>query len=275
VRRSRSIPAADKATASPKIRALATSLAEEWLKEQGVAIPAAAAPVQPVDPSFEDYLNSVAGAVHGQIIDLANAVPDLPGEFEQAAARITAIDPDAGRGQVLLDLGIFGDPYMVATRRVATEVQALVNLAIFFVLGCGVEWLFRKATGRVRSRLDALSMETVKDRLRVVALRSALAFGLIGAFVLGSVAAFFALDMDPVRRLALLSLLIVFIAVRVAVASGQVLLAPDNEGLRVIPMDTIAARFWCRRLTVFAGAFAFVWAIIRECSDLGFSFEGL
>ena len=35
--------AADKATASPKVRALATSLAEEWLKEQGVAIPAAAA----------------------------------------------------------------------------------------------------------------------------------------------------------------------------------------------------------------------------------------
>jgi hypothetical protein len=102
--------AADKATASPKVRALATSLAEEWLKEQGVAIPAAAAPTQPADPSFEDYLNSAAGAVHGQIIDLANAVPELPGEFEQAAARITVIDPDSGRGQILLDLGIFGDP---------------------------------------------------------------------------------------------------------------------------------------------------------------------
>src|SRR5215469_2709490 len=142
--------AADKATASPKVRALATSLAEEWLKEQGVAIPAATAPAQPADPSFEDYLNSAAGAVHGQIMDLAKAVPELPDEFEHAAARITAIDPDAGRGQLLLALGIFGDPYMVATRRIAAEVQAFLNLAIFLAFGFGAEWLFRKATGRVR-----------------------------------------------------------------------------------------------------------------------------
>jgi moderate conductance mechanosensitive channel len=267
--------AADRATASPKIRALMTSLAEEWLKEQGVANPAAAAPVQLADPSFDDYLSSAAGAVHGQIIDLANAVPDLPGEFKRAAERISAIDPDAGRGQVFLDLGIFGDPYMVATRRVAAEVQAFLNLAIFLALGFGAEWLFRKPTARVRGRLDSLPMETVKDRLRVIALRSALAFGSIGAFVLGGLVVLFALDMDPVRRRGLLSLLIVFVAVRVAVASGQVLLAPDNERFRVVPMDTAAARFWCRRVAAFAGGFAFVWVIIRECYNLGFSFEGV
>jgi small-conductance mechanosensitive channel len=269
------VTAADKATASPKVRALATSLAEEWLKEQGMAIPAAAAPVQQADPSFEDYLNSAAGVVHRQIIDLANAVPELPGEFEQAAARITAIDPDAGRGQILLDLGVFGDPYMVVTRRLAAEVQAFLNLTIFLALGFGAEWLFRKATGSVRSRLDAVPTETVKDRLRIIAMRSALAFGSIGAFVLGSVAAFFAFDMDPVRRRALLSLLIVFIAVRVAVASGAVLLAPDKERLRVVPMDTMSARFWCRRLAAFVGVFAFVWVTIRECYNLGFSSEGV
>ena len=142
--------AADKATASPKVRALATSLAEEWLKEQGVAIPAAAAPVQHADPSFEDYLNSAAGAVHGQIMDLARAAPDLPGELEQAAARITAIDPDAGRGQALLDLGILGDSYMVATRRVAAQVQAFRDCTSRF----GRRWrlVHTSSSGRERHR---------------------------------------------------------------------------------------------------------------------------
>jgi hypothetical protein len=95
------------AAASPKVHDLLTSLAEEWLKEQGAAQPVAA-PAQHTGGSAEDYLNSAAGAIHGQIMALARAIPDLPGEFEDAAARITAIDPDSGRGQVLLDLGIFG-----------------------------------------------------------------------------------------------------------------------------------------------------------------------
>jgi small-conductance mechanosensitive channel len=195
--------------------------------------------------------------------------------LEQAAARITAIDPDAGRGQALLDLGILGDSYMVATRRVAAQVQAFLNLAIFLVFAFGAEWLFKKATRAGRTRLDGLPMETAKDRLRVTAVRFALAFGSIAALVLGGIAAFLALDMDPVRRRTVLSLLIVFIAVRVAVASGEVLLAPDNERFRVIPMDTTPARFWCRRVAAFVGAFAFVWMIIRECNNLGFSFEGV
>jgi moderate conductance mechanosensitive channel len=266
--------AADKATASPEIRALMTSLAQEWLKEQGVANPAAP-PAQQADPSFEDYLSSDAGAIHNQVLVLARAIPDLPGEFKQAAARITAIDPDAGRGQILLDLGIFGDPYMVATRRIAAEAQALLNFAIFLAFGFGAQWLFGKATERARSRLDALPMETVKDRLRVMAARFALVFGAIAAFVLGSLVSLFALDWDAARREVVLSLLIVFVAVRLAAAAGELLLAPDDERFRIIPTETMAARFWCRRLIAVAGGFALLWVIIQECITLGFSFEGV
>ena len=129
---------------------------------------------------------------------LARAIPDLPNEFERTAARVTAVDPDSGRGQVLLDLGIFGDRYKVATRRLAAEAQALLNLAVFGAFGFGAEWLFRKMTGRVRRRLDGLPMETVKDRLRVIAARFAFAFGAIAAFVLGGLGPFLALDWDPI-----------------------------------------------------------------------------
>ena len=97
------------AATSPKVNDLLTSLAQEWLQEQGVTKPAGPPP-QRADQSFEDYVNSDAEAIHDQIIALAGAIPGLPHEFERAAARVTVIDPDSGRGQVFLDLGIFGDP---------------------------------------------------------------------------------------------------------------------------------------------------------------------
>jgi len=96
------------AAASPKLHELATQLAEEWLKEQGVAKPAAAAPPRQTGNSFDDYVNSSAGAIHDQIVVLAGAIPNLPHEFERGAARVTAFDPDSGSGQVFLDLGIRG-----------------------------------------------------------------------------------------------------------------------------------------------------------------------
>jgi small-conductance mechanosensitive channel len=265
---------AEKAAASPKVNELLTSLAQEWLEEQGVEKPAAAA-AEKTDTSVEDYLNSSAGAIHNQIVALARAIPDLPDEFERAAARVTAVDPDSGRGQVFLELGIFGDRYMAATRRLAAEAQAFLNLAIFGAFGFGAQWLFRKMTGRVRRRLDGLPMDTVKDRLRVIAARFALAFGAIGAFVLGSLGPFLALDWDPVRREMVLGFVSVFVAVRVAAATGEVLLAPGDERFRIVPTDTAAARFWCRRLIALAGWFALVWVIIQECSALGFSFQGV
>jgi moderate conductance mechanosensitive channel len=258
-----SAPAADGTAAkSAKAHELLTSLAKEWLEEQGVA--KSAAPAQQTNSSFEDYVNSDA-----------DAIPDLPNEFERAAARVTAIDADSGRGQVFVDLGVFGDPYYVATRRLAAEAQALLSLAIFGACGFGAQWLFRKMTGRARRGLDGLPMATVKDRLGVIAARFALAFGAIAAFVLGGLGPLLGLDWDPARREMLLSFLTVFGAIWLAVATGDLLLAPKDQRFRIVPTGTAAARFWCRRLTAFAGWFAVVWVIIQECSALDFSDDGV
>src|SRR5271169_3109553 len=269
-----SAPASGDGALPPKANELLTLLAEEWLEKQGKA-QSAAPSAQEADNSFEDYVNSSAGAIHGQIVGLARAIPDLPNEFERATARVTAVDPDSGRGQVLLDLGIFGDRYYVATRRLAAEAQGLLNLAVFGAFSFGAQWLFRKMTRRVRRRLGGLPMETVKDRLRVIAARFALALGAIAAFVLGSLGPFLALDWDPVRREMVLGFLIVFVVIWAAVGTGDLLFAPNDERLRIIPTDTVAARFWCRRLTAFAGWLALVWVIIQECDALGFSSEGV
>ena len=244
--------AAEQATAaSPMVRALMTSLAQEWLDEQEVATPAAAPSPQATKSSFEDHVNSGAEAIHDQIIALAGAIPGLPHEFERAAARVTAIDPDSGRGQVFLDLVIFG------------------------ACGFGAQWLFRKMTGRARRRLNGLPMVTVKDRLRVIAARFAFSFGAIATFALGGLGPLLGLDWDPARREMLLSVLTVYVVVWAAVAAGDLLLTPNDERFRIIPMDTVAARFWCRRLTLFTGWFALLWVIIQECDSLGFSSEGV
>jgi small-conductance mechanosensitive channel len=83
------------------------------------------------------------------------------------------------------------------------------------------------------------------------------------------------LDWDPVRREMVFGLLTVFVVIWAAIATGDLLLAPDHERFRIIPTNTVAARFWCRRLLAFAGWSAFAWAIIQECSALGFSNDGV
>ena len=153
--------------------------------------------------------------------------------------------------------------------------MSLFKLAVLVAFGFGAEWLFRRMTGRTRRRLDGLPMETVNQRLRLVAVRFALALGMAAAFALGSVGPFLVLDWDPIRREIYWGLLIAFVAIRVAVAIGDFLLAPDHQRFRIIPVDTVAARFWRRRLTVFVGWFALLWVVIEECGTLGFSSDGL
>jgi small-conductance mechanosensitive channel len=269
-----SASASGNAALPPRAHELLTLLAKEWLDKEGVAKSAAPSAAQ-TDNSLAEYVSSAVGSIHDQIVALASAIPDLPNEFRRAAARVTAIDPDSGRGQVFLDLGIFGDRYYVATRRIAAEAQALLNLTIFGAFGFGALWLFRKMTGRVRRRLGGFPMETVEDRLHIIAARFALAFGVIAAFVLGSLGAFLVLDWDPIRREIVLAFLIVSVVIWAAVVTGDLLFSPNDERFRIIPTDTVAARFWCWRLTAFAGWLALVWVIVQECDALGFSFEGL
>jgi moderate conductance mechanosensitive channel len=199
----------------------------------------------------EDGLSAGAGAIHDQIVALVGAIPALPGEFERANARIAALD------------GKY------------TGAQVLSKLAAFVIFGFAAEWLFRMITGGARRHLDMLPMATVSDRLRLVAVRSALTFGAISALVLGCLGPFFAFPWDPARRETVLNCLIAFVVIRIAIALGDLLLSPDQERFRIIPTDKAAARFWCRRLTAFVGSLALLWLIVEECTAFGFTFDGV
>ena len=150
----------------------------------------------------------------------------------------------------------------------------MVLVLAFAALGYGVEWLFRKATQKTRQRLAGLPMETVNDRLRLVAARFAFTFAAVVAFAVGSFGPFLALNWPPRLRQMLLGYLVAFLITRIAVVVGDFLLAPDAERFRIVPTDTVAARFWCRRLAAFVGWFAFGWVTVGVLSALGFSLAG-
>src|SRR6516225_9776309 len=234
--------------ASPKqIQELMTLLGDpkvrNWLEKESKA--QAAAEQAATEESVSQALDGRLAAIREHLAALAGTVPDLPNQFWQGRERVTA------------DLGENG------------RTKALLLLAFFVGLGAAVEWLFRKATQRARGRLDSLPLETASDRLRVVALRFAFAVGLVAAFALGSIGPFLARDWPPLLREALFGLLIAFLVVRIARAVGHFLLAPHHERFRIVPMDTVAARFWHRPL----GWFAFGWVLVGFGVAVGYTVE--
>jgi hypothetical protein len=238
----------------PQIQQLLTLLADpkvqQWLKEQNEAKSTAGSRPDDAEMSMSHYVDSRLGAIREHIVALAAALPDLPRQFQQGAALVSS------------DLGQRG------------RAKALLLLAIFVGLGFGVEWLLRKATQRIRTRLDGLPLETVHNRLHVVAARFAFAVGMLLAFAIGSVGAFLAFDWPPLLRELVAAYLFAILAIRVAMIFGRLLLAPEAERFRIVPVGTAAARFWCRRLTVFVGWFAFGFALFGVMGSLGYSLAG-
>jgi moderate conductance mechanosensitive channel len=234
-----------------KIHELLTLLSDrkiqEWLGKQDEA-KSAALSAEKTDKPVAGDVKSRAGAAHQQIVAIARAIPDLPNQFEQAAARVSG------------ELDVYK--------------RTLLSLAVFVALGFGTEWLLRKMTGRVRRRLDGLPIETLNDRLRLIALRFAFASGLVAAFVLGSFGPFLAIDWDPISRDMILRYLTAIVVIRVAAAIGNFLLAPEQEHFRIILTDTVTARFRCRRFIAFVAWFMLGHVIVEECRNLGFSDSG-
>lgn len=192
-------------------------------------------------------------AIRRHVAALAAALPALPGEFRRAGAPL------------YLDLQERG-------------LLELLLLALgFAALGFGAEWLFRRATAGVRERISAAHPGTVGERLRLIGLRLADGLGLVTVFALGSIGAFLALEWPVLLREIVLGYLVAFVALRLALVIGRVLLAPgsrrsgEEERFRIVPMADEPARFWYIRLGLFVGWFAFGWVTVGLLSALGFT----
>jgi moderate conductance mechanosensitive channel len=245
--------AAEQEATPPQVQQLLTLLADPkiqaWLKQQNEA-KSAASPQDPVEESVSHYLDSRLGAIRQHLIAVAHTVPDVPNQFARGARLVSA------------DLGNHG------------RLEVLLLLAVFVGLGMGVQWLFLKATQRMRAHLETVPLETVKSRVRLIALRFAFGVGLVVAFALGSIGPFLVLDWPAMLREVVFGYLMAFLVLRIAVVVSHLLLAPHHERFRIIPMDSVAARFWHRRLVLFVGWLAFGWVFVGLLSTFGWTLEG-
>jgi small-conductance mechanosensitive channel len=240
---------------------LADPAVRDWLSQQNIARKTATTP----GPAVADAVDAAASpshdlatrleAIRHHTAALAAALPALPDEFRRAGATLYLEVEERGPLKVLL-------------------------LALgFAALGFGAEWLFRRATARVRERIGMAQPGTVGDRLRLIGLRLAEGLGLVTVFALGSIGAFLALEWPMLLREIMLGYLVAFVALRLALVFGRVLLAPggrrsgDEERFRIMPMDNGAARFWHLRLGLFVGWFAFGSATLGLLSTLGFTMD--
>ena len=243
----------------PRVRELLDLLGDpgvrDWLEAQRTArhAPAPAAPSE--EARIEGYFATPVAAIRQHFASLAAAFPMLPADFEQARARLVADLQDRGL------------------------VEILLLLCGFVALGFGAEWLFWRLTAGARERLLELDLATVGDRLRAVATRLAFGIGRVTAFALGSIVPFLPFHWPPMLREIVLGYLVAFLALRLALVIGRVLLAPggrhghDLERFRIIPMSTTAARFWYPRLGLLVAWFAFGWVTLILLGALGFSPE--
>jgi small-conductance mechanosensitive channel len=225
----------------------------EWLQTQRTAIQAPMSAATSEKARIEGYFGARIEAIQQHFAALAATFPMLPADFEQAAATLAADLHERGLIELLLLLGGF------------------------VALGYGAEWLVWRVTAAASRRISDLNLATVGDRLRAVAARLAFSTGLVVAFALGSVGAFLLFHWPPLLREIVLGYLLAFLAVRLALLIGRVLLAPggrydhDIERFRIIPMSTTAARFWHHRLGLLVAWFAFSSVTLVLLTALGFS----
>ncbi|WP_395681140.1 mechanosensitive ion channel domain-containing protein [Inquilinus sp.] len=254
-------PAPAEAT-QPAVRRFLDLLADpavrDWLVQQNIAgktttPPGAAAVDAAALPSHD--LATRLEAIRHHTAALVAALPALPDEFRRAGATLYLEVEERGPLKVLL-------------------------LALgFAALGFGAEWLFRRGTARVRERIGSAQPGTAGERLRLIGLRLADGLGLVTVFALGSIGAFLALEWPVLLREIVLGYLVAFVALRLALVIGRVLLAPDGrrsgeaERFRIVPMDNGAARFWLFRLGLFVGWFAFGTATLGLLTTLGFTLD--
>ncbi|MBV9740878.1 MAG: mechanosensitive ion channel [Hyphomicrobiales bacterium] len=237
----------------PQVRAWLSKQIEEKQVE-GKLAPVAA----PNKPDGE--LNAFAAhfdLIRAHFAALIQVIPSLPEQFGQAAK--------IAQGE--MEQHSFG--------------RAFLLLALFIGLGFALEWLFWRATARLRARIDLLTLDTVQQRLLAVGMRFALGIGGLISFALGSICAFLAFEWPSFLKQLVLGYLAAFLALRFTLGIARFLLAPgghtpgDETRFRILPMTTRAARYWTRRLALIVGWFSFGWVTVLALAQFGFTKEAV
>ncbi|MFL5260090.1 MAG: mechanosensitive ion channel domain-containing protein [Hyphomicrobiales bacterium] len=221
----------------------------KWVAAQKEAVPARAA-----DQGNALSFMGLADRIRLHLSDLAAAVPALPGEIEAAGSKVSR------------ELMGRGAPWMA------------LLFVLFLGAGFAVQRLFWRLARFWREWIAGARLDTVRERLIAMAARFLFNAGLVLAFALGSIGAFFLFEWPPLTREILLGYLLAAVMFWLGRAVLDFLLSPfhsslfgDAERFRIVPMPNEAAIFWARRLNYAAAWFAFGWITIRLLLALGVS----
>lgn len=238
------------------LRLLQDPAVRDWVAAQSAANPAAGSPVagaaEPASPNGMDpggYMDQRLGAVRAHLTRIVAAIPTIPSEIAAAHARVMMEMHGAGVG----------------------SGRGLLLILLFLGLGALVEAGFWWATKGLQHWIVGFDLATSHDRLRAAGIRLCFSLGLVASFALGSVGAFLAFDWPPLLRSIVLSYLLAFLILRVALAVARFALAPGGERFRLVPMTTEAAWFWYRRIGIAVGWLALSWVTIALFQNLGLS----
>ena len=235
--------------APPKVQELLRLLDDPVIRDWVSAQKAPAAMPMPMADEMtpSSYMDQRLIDIRRHISNLIAAVPNLPVEFARARDILMLEFEDRGIGQI---------------------VSLIVG---FLALGFLIEWLFRYATRHLQRWIITVPLNTVSDRLRAAGIRLCFGMGLVIAFAVGSVGAFLAFTWPPLLREIVLGYLSAFLVLRITLVFGRFILAPGGERFRLVPMNTEAAWFWYRRISLAVGWLAIGWVTVGLLGTLGLS----
>jgi moderate conductance mechanosensitive channel len=239
-----------------KIRALTELLRDPaiqtWLKSEAERTHLAAdRPLMAGDAMSHQMMAARLDTIRSFARELVAAVPALPDELKRAGSTFT---------REFRERGTFG-PFVL--------------LAAFAALGFAFEWLFRWMTAGFRRRILNARADTLRDRLHVLSMRAASGLGQLLTYALASIGAFLLFDWPPLLKQVVVAYLLVFLIIRLVHAVGEIMLSPDDERFRVVPMTSASARFWHRWSTTLVGYYFFVTVTLELLTMLGVSHAGV
>ncbi len=226
---------------------LGSPAVRDWLAQRATATAGRPGPmsVNEAQAMPASFVTTRIAVIRQHLADLNAAAPRLPDELQRVG------------GTMLREVDSFG------------LVKVLLLIAGFVVLGFGSEQVYYRLLAGIESWIVALPVDTVRDRLRAIAVRLAYGTGMVAAFATGSIGAFLVFDWPPLLRELVLGYLVAFVALRLALVASRFFLAPGGERFRILPMPTPAAWYWHRRIGLLVGWFVFGYVTVRLLDGLG------
>jgi small-conductance mechanosensitive channel len=145
--------------------------------------------------------------------------------------------------------------------------RILLLTAGLLVLGYGIQKLFWTTTSGWRKHVLAMPFETVQQRLSVMGLRFAYDVLWLVSFALGSLGALLLFQWPPLVKTILSAVFIIIVVALLWGVMVRFLLSPNNQRLRVFPVDDSAARHWNRWSAILLSWFLGGWVTMHVLRD--------